>query len=150
MLIAALAARAAEPLVIDWELTPEAFAGKKAIVILDSGVRVEGAWLGVTPGTFTMEVEQARGAGRPPRGVRTFERSAIRSLGLQQRRVRGRVWGGIIGYWGGAAAAFQIPSMGAAALVLLLSMTGGVLAGRALDKAVREVRIKDGSQGPAS
>lgn len=148
---------AAPPLPIEWEMTTAALGGRKAIVKLDNGARIEGNWLGVTPNTFTIDVERAMGKNSPPRGVHTLDRSAIVELRLQERRIRGRVWGTVFGFVAGSSALSAIhgrsweqgrslekkagPALGVFYGVLVASY----VAGRAFDKATREVHIKPAS-----
>jgi hypothetical protein len=139
LLVMALAASATP---IPWELTTSVLMGKKAFVTLQDGTRLEGNWLGVTPDSFHFEVQKARGPNRPSRGIHTFERGSLKELRLQERRVRGRVWGLVFGYFGGALPALHLSSSGAASFVVLLCTTTGFLAGHAADKATREVRIE--------
>lgn len=133
---------AAPPLPIEWEMTTAAFGGRKAIVKLDGGARIEGTWLGVTPTTFTIDVDRTKGKNRPPKGVQTFERSAIIELRVQERRIRGRVIGTILGYFVGVPLAYRAPSSTAAGPVLLSVIAVSHLVGRASDKATRVVHIK--------
>lgn len=139
LLIFALATHA-DP--IPWELTTSVLAGKKALVTLNDGARIEGNWLGVTPDTFQFEVQKARGPNRPSRGIHTFQRNSIQQLRFQERRVRGRVWGLVAGCWGGSILVLSMPSAAAARFVFLLATTGGFLAGHASDKHTREVQIE--------
>lgn len=139
LLSLALAASAAP---IPWELTTSALMGKKAFVTFNDGTRIEGNWLGVTPDSFQFEVQKARGPNRPPRGVHTFERSSIKELRLQERRVRGRVWGLVFGFYGGSFIALNSASLTAARIIFPLGTALGFLAGRAADKATREVQIE--------
>ena len=148
---------AAPPMQIEWEMTPAAFGGRKAIVKLDSGARIEGNWLSVTPATFTIDVERARGKNSPPRGVHTLDRRAIVELRLQERRIRGRVWGTVFGFVAAPSALSAVhgrsweqgrslekkagPALGVFYGVLVASY----MAGRAFDKATREVHIKPAS-----
>lgn len=149
---------AAPPMQIEWEMTPAAFGGRKAIVKLDNGARIEGNWLSVTPATFTIDVERARGKNQPPRGVHTLDRRAIVELRLQERRIRGRVWGTVFGLVAGSFALSAVHgrsweqgrSLEKKASPALLGVFYGVLVasyvgGRAFDKATREVHIKPAS-----
>lgn len=147
---------AAPPLPIEWEMTTAALGGRKAIVKLDNGARIEGNWLGVTPNTFTIDVERAMGKNSPPRGVHTLDRSAIVELRLQERRIRGRVWGTVFGYLAGITAASAVHGRsreqgsslqhaGPATGVLFGVLVTSYVAGRAFDKATREVHIKPAS-----
>ncbi len=149
MIILLLAAvpllHAATPLPIEWEMTPAAFGGRKAIVKLDSGARIEGTWLGVTPTTFTMDVERTKGKNRPPKGVQVIERSAIVELRLQERRIRGRVIGTTAGYFAGMPLFWSMPTPAGGLVVLGSVMTVSHLLGRLSDKATRVVHIKPGS-----
>lgn len=141
LLTSALLAQAAPPMPVQWEMTTAAFAGRRAIVTLDTGARIEGTWLGVTPATFTIDIEKSRGRNKPPRGVQTIERKSIVELRLQEKRIRGRAWGLTIGYFGGMPLAYQAPAAAIALPVLVSVMAAGFFAGRALDKATREVHI---------
>lgn len=132
---------AALPAPIEWERTPAAFGGRKAIVKLDTGARIEGNWLGVTPTTFTMDVERTKGKNRPSKGMQTIERSAIVELRLQERRNRGRMIGGIIGFYFGGPIAYQASS-GWFLPIWAAATAGGILVGRVMDKATRIVHIK--------
>ncbi len=139
---------------VEWEMTPAAFGGRKAIVKLDTGARIEGNWLGVTPTTFTIDVERSRGKNQPRRGVHTLDRSAIVELRLQEKRIRGRVWGTVFGFVAGSSALSVVhgrsweqgrslekkagPALGVFYGVLVASY----MAGRAFDKATRVVLIK--------
>lgn len=142
LLLAPVLLTAAPPLPIEWEMTTAAFGGRKAIVKLDSGARIEGTWLGVTPTTFTMDVDRTKGRNRPSKGVQTFERSSIVELRSQERRIRGRVIGGILGYLGGLPLAYQMPSAAVGVPVLVAVLTATHLAGKASDKSTRVVHIK--------
>jgi len=142
LLLAPVLLTAAPPLPMEWEMTPAAFGGRKAIVKLNTGARIEGVWLGVTSTTFTIDVDRAYGKNRPQKGVHTLERSAIVELRVQERRIRGRVWGLVFGYFGGALPALHLSSSGAAKFVFLLCTTTGFLAGYAADKATQVVLIK--------
>jgi hypothetical protein len=153
---APLLLHAAPPAPIEWEMTPAAFGGRKAIVTLDNGARIEGNWLSVTPATFTIDVERARGKNPPPRGVHTLDRSAIVELRLQERRIRGRVWGTVFGFVAGSSALATVyrrswerggptERAGPAAGVFYGVLAASYLAGRVFDKATREVRIKPAS-----
>jgi hypothetical protein len=133
---------AAPPLPIEWEMTTAAFGGRKAIVKLDGGARIEGTWLGVTPTTFTIDVDRTKGKNRPPKGVQTFERSAIIELRVQERRIRGRVGGTLLGWFVGSPLMLGMSTPTAGVAVLASVMTAGHLAGRKLDKATRVVHIK--------
>lgn len=145
---APLLLHAAPPLPIEWEMTTAAFGGRKAIVELDSGARIEGTWLGVTPTTFTMDVDRTKGKNRPPKGVQTIERSAIVELRLQERRIRGRVIGTAAGYFAGTPLFWSMATPAGALAVLGSVMTVSYLLGRASDKATRVVYIKpDSPQG---
>jgi hypothetical protein len=147
---------AAPPMQIEWEMTPAAFGGLKAIVKLDNGARIEGNWLSVTPATFTIDVERARGKNQPPRGVHTLDRRAIVELRLQERRIRGRVWGTVFGFVAGSFAlravhgrswerGSSMERAGPAAGVYYGVLVASYVAGRAFDKATREVHIKPAS-----
>ncbi|MCL4844859.1 MAG: hypothetical protein KJZ79_23615 [Bryobacteraceae bacterium] len=91
--LAAALLPAAPPPPIEWEATTAILGGHTAIVKLDSGARIEGAWLGVTPTTFTMDVKRAKGKNRPAKGVQTIGRSAIVELRVRRHRIRGRGFG---------------------------------------------------------
>lgn len=142
VLLAPVLLYAAPPLPIEWEMTTAAFGGRKAIVKLDSGARIEGVWLDVTPTTFTIDVDRTKGKNGPPKGVQTLERSSIVELRLQERRIRGRVIGTLIGYFGGMPLAYQAPSAAVGLPVLIAMLTTSHLLGRASDKTTRVVYIK--------
>lgn len=142
LMLAPLLLSAAPPLPIEWEMTTAAFGGRKAIVKLDSGARIEGTWLGVTPTTFTMDVKRAKGKNRPAKGVHTLERSAIVELRLQERRIRGRVIGTTAGYFAGMPLFWSMATPAGGLAVLGSVMTVSHLLGRAADKATRVVHIK--------
>lgn len=127
---------------IPWEATTSILKGKKVIVALNDGTRLEGNWLGVTPDTFQFEVQKARGPNRPSRGIHTFERSSIRKLKRQERRVGFHFCGMILGLFGGSAIVMQSGSFTAAPIVLPLAVGVGFFIGRAADKATREVQIE--------
>jgi hypothetical protein len=133
---------AAPPVPIEWEMTPAAFGGRKAIVTLDNGARIEGVWLGVTPTTFTIDVDRTKGKNRPPKGVHTLERGAIVELRLQERRIRGRVIGTAAGYFAGMPLFWSMATPAGGLAVLGSVMTVSHLLGRASDKATRIVHIK--------
>ena len=142
LLLAPVLLTAAPPLPIEWETTPAAFAGRKAIVKLDTGARIEGVWLGVTPTTFMIDVDRAHGKNRPPKGVQTIERSAIVELRVLERRIRGQVIGGIAGCWFGGPLAFKASSAAWILPVWASVTAAGILVGRVSDKAARVVHIK--------
>mgnify|MGYP004702051589 CR=1 FL=1 len=123
-------------------MTTAAFGGRKAIVKLDSGARIEGTWLGVTPTTFTIDVDRTKGKNRLPKGVQTIDRSSIVELRVQERRIRGRVIGTILGYFGGMPLAYQAPSAAVGLPVLISVLTVSHLVGRASDKTTRVVHIR--------
>lgn len=147
-LVTALLLPAAPPLPIEWHMTTAAFAGRRAIVTLDTGARVQGSWLGVSPDTFTMDIERSRGKNRPPLGVQTLQRNSIVDLRLQEKRIRGRAWGAALGYFIGAPLAINTGSAAAALPVFAAVLTFAFLAGRASDKATRPVHITPDSPPP--
>lgn len=137
---------AALPAPIEWERTPAAFGGRKAIVKLDTGARIEGNWLGVTPTTFTMDVERTKGKNRPSKGVQTIDRSSIVELRVQERRIRGRVIGTMAGYFAGTPLFWSMATPAGGLAVLASVMTVSHLLGTASDKATRIVHIKPESR----
>ncbi|MBE7541688.1 MAG: hypothetical protein M9913_10345 [Bryobacteraceae bacterium] len=142
LLSAPLLLHAAPPLPIEWEMTTAAFGGRKAVVKLDSGARIEGVWLGVTPTTFTMDVDRTKGRNRLPKGVQTIDRSSIVELRVQERRIRGRVIGTTAGYFAGMPLFWSMASPAGGLAVLGSVMTVSHLLGRVSDKATRVVLIK--------
>ncbi len=145
LLLAPLLLHAAPPVPLEWEMNTAAFGGRKAIVKLDSGARIEGNWLSVTPTTFTMDVERTKGKNRPPKGVQTIERSAIVELRPQERRIRGRVIGTTAGFFAGTPMFWSMATPAGGLAVLGSVMTVSHLLGRASDKATRVVHIKPAS-----
>ncbi len=93
--LAAALLPAAPPPPIEWEATTAILGGHAAIVKLDSGARIEGAWLGVTPTTFTMDVKRAKGKSRQAERVKMLERRAIVELRVRRHRIRGRGLGAL-------------------------------------------------------
>jgi hypothetical protein len=152
LMLAPLILQAGPPLPIEWEMTTAAFGGRKAIVKLDTGARIEGVWLGVTPSTFTMDVKRTKGKNRPPKGVQTIDRGAIVELRLHESRIRREVTGTLLGTAIGLHAAdyaavstSALMSTGASTAVFLTVwvsvITTARLVGRWLDKKSRRVVI---------
>jgi hypothetical protein len=142
LFITAFLLPAADPLPIPWEMTTTTLMGKKAILILDTGARIEGNWISVTPDSYTIEIEKSRGPNRPPKGIQTLPRASIASLRLRERRIRGRAWGTAIGFYLAVPLAWQVSTAAAAAPVFVGTIALGFFAGRALDKTMREVHIE--------
>lgn len=143
LLLAPVLLTAAPPVPIEWETTPAAFAGRKAIVELNTGARIEGVWLGVTPTTFVIDVDRAHGKNRPPKGVQTIERSAIVELRVQQRQIGWRVFGTVFGWLAGSSAALGATNVPPAPILILTTVTIGHLVGMAFDKRSSRVLISE-------
>lgn len=148
LITAVLLPGARPPLVLEWEQTTAAFANRRVLVVLDSGARIEGHWLEVTPDTFSIEVVRSHGANAPARGVHSFPRSAIVRLRIQEKRIRGRVWGVTAGYLGGAAARLSLEESrfrendNLANAIMCASVITGFAIGRLIDKRVTDVEIR--------
>jgi hypothetical protein len=136
---AVLAVASPPPQRVAWEDTAEVFAGRQAVVRLESDVVLVGVWLGVTPETFTVDVTSAEGKGRPAKGVHTFPRSAIKEVGLRERRSSGRLAGVLIIVLPAAALSATTP---AGAFLLPMLIVQGFMAGRAADLDARPVHIE--------
>jgi hypothetical protein len=147
LFIAALPLAAAEPITVPWGQTPSMLASRTAIVDLDSGARLHGTWLAVTPSTFAFDVAYSGGRHPVKPGVNTFDRAAIQRLRFQEKRIRARAWGTAAGYFTGAGIAARNSKSSRDAVtafsVVIATTTTGYLIGRFFDKKSREVRLTE-------
>ncbi len=148
---AVVASGQSQPLEVFWSQTPETFAGKSALVQLDSGVEIEGVWTSVTADTFTMKVEKSSNHRAIPKGLSSHPRISIRSLKTRSRRIWRRWIGAVIGYAGVGAivvSSARSPEAGAIGLASMFAAGAvGYLAGRSLDRATVEIEIRPDSPG---
>jgi hypothetical protein len=148
LITAVLLPAARRPLVLEWEQTTAAFSNRRVLVAFHSGARIEGHWFGVTPDTFTIDLQRSHGKNAPTPGVHSFPRSSIARLRIQEKRIRGRVWGVTAGYAGGAAARLKLEDSGArdndnvANLVMCASLIIGFTIGRLADRRTTDVEIR--------
>jgi hypothetical protein len=148
LITAVLLPAARPPVVLEWEQTTAAFSNCRVFVVLDSGARVEGRWLGATPGAFTMDVQRSHGQAAPARGAHTFPRTAVVRLRIQQKRIRGRVLGFAAGYAAGAAARQAFEGVGnrdhdnVSNVVMWSSVLAGLTLGWRADKKTWDVEIR--------
>jgi hypothetical protein len=136
---------APEPERVEWNHTPEAFAGKRVLVRLATGVRIEGTWISVTPSACTMKVEKTSSRKRVAKGTQVLPRVSILRIEIQNRRVRGRVIGTIAGVYAGAAIAYagsrsqEALGQSSWGLAAIAGGVAGYFVGRSLDRATREI-----------
>lgn len=135
---------AAEPRRVAWSQTPEAFLGKRVLIQLTCGARIEGSWISITANTFTMHVEKTSARNTIGKGIQTLPRSSILVIRTRNQRVRGRVAGALAGFYGVAAISYAATGSrealqsgwGPAAFA---GGVAGYFAGRAADRATHEV-----------
>lgn len=144
-ILAAFGQKAAER--VPWDRTPQVLAGKRVVVELNDGTKVEGAWLAVAASAFTMKVEKSSGPGRRAKGSQSLDRSEIRRVWFGERRVRGRVLGTIGGFYAVmaiAAAATGAPDafQGGWGIAAVAAGVGGYQLGKVFDRSLREVIIE--------
>ena len=134
---------AVAPESVAWGRTAEAFAGRRVLVRLSKGVRIEGDWAGVTADTFTMNVRKTSDRRAVGKGLRTLPRSSILGVRTGTARVRGRVIGVAAGYFGvgGVGVAIYGRNGGefAAPIAAIAGGIAGYFVGRAMDRATHEV-----------
>lgn len=147
LILAALSAAAAEPISVTWEQTPGLLASRDAIVDLDSGTRLYGRWLAVTPSAFSFDVTYSTGRNPVPPGACSFDRASLRRLRFREKRIRARSIGTAAGYFTGAGVAAQnfnrSRDYGKGFAVIVATTTTGYLVGRIFDKRTYEVRLTD-------
>jgi len=128
---------------VPWARTAEAFAGRRVLVRLSNGVRIEGDWAGVTADTFTMNVRKTSDRRTVGKGLQTLARSSIAGVRTGTTRVRGRVIGVAAGYFatGGIELAISGRNSGelAAPGAAIAGGIAGYFVGRAIDRATHEV-----------
>jgi len=145
LLICALALPAApKPEQVRWEDTPRAFLDRFVVVQLAEGPKIEGRWISVTPGTFTIRVEKSSDRHIVPKGARVLPRASIVKLETGRRQVRGKVIGWIAGFYAafGTGVAIHGAGHGLSESVEVGGLLGGALgalAGRAWDRATHEI-----------
>ena len=131
---------------VPWGRTNEIFAGRRVLVRLMSGAKIEGHWAGVTPDTFTMNVEKTSDRRAVGKGLQTLPRSSIAGVRTGTTRVRGRVIGVAAGYFGIAGIGIAIYGKNggefAAPFAAIAGGIAGYFAGRAIDRATHEVVLE--------
>ncbi|MGA2186200.1 MAG: hypothetical protein ABSH47_24560 [Bryobacteraceae bacterium] len=134
-----------QPERIAWNRTPEAFAGRRVLVRLAKGTRIEGHWASVTPETFTMNVVKTSDRHVVGKGLQTLPRSSIVGLRTGKQRVRGRVIGVVAGYYSVAAIGRAIEGKyageGVWGIVAVAGAIAGFFVGRAVDRATHEITL---------
>ena len=99
-----LAARAAEEtLTVKWRQIPLALSGRMARVAL-RGVTVEGHLVAASPESMEMLIEKTSDAKRYAKGQTSLPRSDVTAIHAIRTRIRGRVTGTLLGYFGGGYA----------------------------------------------
>ena len=136
---------ASEPLRIPWQLAPAACAGKKALVTLTDGTRLEGSLLSVSPSAFEMEVERTSDRRKVANGFQRLDRAQFAGLRIREKRIRGRVIGTVAGVMlaGPAVFAMNEQTVGVWGLPVYAGIiTAGHLLGRVFDRQSRLVLIE--------
>lgn len=144
---ATLASAQPAPLRVAWNETPLAFAGKRVIVDLNNGTRIQGSWATVADDVFTMRVEKTSRSADVAKGAQTLSRSSIKRIRIENRRVRGRVIGTLAGFYAvaGIASAAYRSSEALQGGWGIAAIAGGVLGyytGRSIDRSTREVLLE--------
>src|SRR5258708_22464144 len=99
-----VAARAAERVVsVKWSQIPVALSGQTARVALQ-GVTVEGHLIAVSPEAIEMLIEKTSDEKRYGKGQTSISRTDVKTIYAVRRRIRGRVIGTILGFFGGGYA----------------------------------------------
>jgi hypothetical protein len=147
---AGLARAGTEPLVTDWETSPTALAGRATEVVLQDGTRLEGRWLAVAPDSFTFLVERSSRPRLHSRGQGIFARVDLKEMYEVGHRVRGRVWGTVLGYVGGTAIASLATrhpdgAQGPWAFAIIGGAVAGYHIGKQYDRPRRLIIIKSGA-----
>lgn len=143
ILFTSLLAHADQPLTVKWSMLPGLCADREAVVTLQSGTRIEGRLLQVSPDTFSMEVVRSTNIADVAEGVHTLNRGQFKAMRIRNKRIAGRVWGTVLGVVatpyvlipaGEASPYFILPAM-------LGAIGGGHMVGRAVDRRTYAVTI---------
>lgn len=143
ILFTSLLAHADQPLTVKWSMLPGLCADREAIVTLQSGTRIEGRLLQVSPDAFSMEVVRSTNIADVAEGVHTLDRKQFKALRVRNKRIAGRVWGTVVGV---VATPYMLVPAGQATRYLILpvmlgSIGGGHIVGRAIDRRAYAVAV---------
>lgn len=131
---------AVRPVETTWSGSPEAFANYTVIVTTRSGARLEGQWISVATDSGRMSVRKTSRKREYPKGYATINRNTIDKVELVRHRIRGRVWGTIIGAYAGVALVWAATqsgegTQGPAGFVPIATGVLGYYAGKGYDRA---------------
>jgi hypothetical protein len=139
------AARAAEQVVsVRWSQIPVALSGQTATVALQ-GATVEGHLIAVSPESMEMLIEKTSDAKRYAKGQTSLPRTDVTTIHAIRKRIRGRVWGTLAGFFGGGYAGAALAankSMESAwpALLIPVGSVIGYYVGKRAD--IKRIRIE--------
>ena len=144
-----------------WSDLEPAIQGKKVALVLPDGVRIEGPVLAVEPDALVMDVRKSSGRALHPQGKTSVPRASAGTLEMRGRGTKWQIIGAAIGAAPGIVAcaivAKYVENEGGTnnltalcAVPLGAGLGLGYWAGRAADKRVTYIKVKDAAGAKAA